>query len=54
MTLEQFSQIWDIYIPKDTQFICEPQTMQALIEYGEGNKTKIQEIRNLLGRINNS
>ena len=50
MDYEQFSQLWDIYIPKNTKFICEPQTMQALIEYGEGNKTKFEEIRKFLGR----
>jgi hypothetical protein len=49
MTYKQFSTIWDIYIPSETKWICEPATMKALIEYGQGNKTKFKEIREFLG-----
>lgn len=50
MNYEEFSKLWDIYIPKNVKFVCEPQTKIALIEYGEGNKTKIEEIRRFLDR----
>ena len=50
MSYETFSKLWDIYIPKDVKFICEPQTMTALIEYGQGNKSKIESIRKFLDK----
>lgn len=50
MKYEQFKKLWEKYIPADTQFICEPQTMQALIEYGQGNKEKFESVRKSLGR----
>jgi hypothetical protein len=48
MKYKQFKKLWEKYIPSDVKFICEHQTMQALIEYGEGNKSKIQEVRKFL------
>lgn len=55
MTYEQFREIWDETFsqPFKGPFKIKDEgmskaTMQALIEYGEGNTTKIDEIREFL------
>jgi hypothetical protein len=55
MKFERFSELWDALItnnpnvpPMTTD--TSPETMTALIEYGQGNKSKIESIRKMLGR----
>lgn len=50
MTYERFSELWDALIvnkpnAKPVTTNMNPLTMRALIEYGQGNKTIINEIR---------
>ena len=55
MSYERFSQLWDALITDNPN--VPPQkcgkitdTMKALIEYGEGKKSKINAVRKQLGR----
>jgi hypothetical protein len=50
MKFERFSELWNVLIvnrpnAKPMTTNMNPLTMKALIEYGEGNKTIINEIR---------
>ena len=50
MSYERFSQLWnEILGERVTKFDASEGTIQALIEYGQGNKTKIEAIRASLG-----
>jgi hypothetical protein len=59
MTYERFSQLWDALVtnrPKAAEATpisngMKPVTAEALIEYGHGNKEKVNKIRVLLGRL---
>ena len=49
MTYERFKQLWDeILGDRVTEFNASDETMKALIEYGQGNKTKIESVRKFL------
>jgi hypothetical protein len=50
MKYERFSEIWNKYMPKDMVFMASKETTEALIEYGQGNKAKVNKVRRLLGR----
>ena len=48
MKYERFSEIWDKYMPEGMTFEAEPNTIVALIEYSQGNKQKMEEVRRIL------
>lgn len=56
MTYERFSQLWDALItnrpgikhPITTNM--SPETLKALIAYGQGDKTEINRVKRMLGR----
>jgi hypothetical protein len=49
MTYERFSQLWDeILGDKIVTMDCSKETMTALIEYGQGNKEKLQKVKQIL------
>jgi hypothetical protein len=58
MNYERFSQLWDALVanrpkPTDAPPISNGMsdcTASALIEYGKGDKTKVNEVRKKLGR----
>ena len=58
MSYERFSQLWDALVtnrprssaPTFPVTSMQPETALALIEYGQGNKSKINQVRALLGR----
>jgi hypothetical protein len=54
MKYERFKELWDALITNNPnvppmKFEMTP-TMEALIEYGRGNKTKIEFVRNFLDK----
>lgn len=45
MTYERFSELWDLFVGKiDNEMEITP-TLQALIDYSHGDKTKLEAIR---------
>ena len=51
MTYERFSQLWDELVsPSILDISAEQDTINALVEYGEGKKEKIEEVRKWLTR----
>lgn len=55
MKFERFSELWDALVTHkpnvgEPSHNMSPTCLHALIEYGQGNKTKINEIRKMLGR----
>lgn len=48
MNYETFSKLWDIYVGESQCDVEITPTLQSLIEYGQGNKTKFEEIRKKL------
>ncbi len=62
MNFKTFSKLWDKYVtnrPKinDSRPVlvdsCSPETARALIKYGQGNKTKLEEVRKFLKEKHN-
>jgi hypothetical protein len=51
MTYERFSQLWDEIIGnKCLTMNATDDTVKALIEYGQGNKSKINAIREFISK----
>lgn len=49
MKYERFSQLWnEILGERVTKFDASEETIQSLIEYGQGNKTKIESVQEFL------
>ncbi len=57
MNFKRFSKLWDKYVTNRPKIesnriklvdSCSPETARALIEYGQGNKTKLEEVRKFL------
>jgi hypothetical protein len=58
MSYERFSQLWDALVadrPNSTNALSiedgmSEKTFSALVDYANGDKTKIESVRNFLGR----
>jgi len=45
MTYERFSELWDLFVGKIEGEIEITPTLQALIDYANGDKTQLEAIR---------
>lgn len=50
MKYERFSQLWDKYVGERQKNSEITPTLQALIEYGQGDTSKIDAVREFLDR----